>query len=87
MKQIFDYRDYRDFVNEFISEQPIRGHGVRSRMAKAMGCQLAYFSQVLHRKAHLSLDQGLKLNTGQARGMHRVFIILPLNEQIELFLR
>lgn len=65
--------DYREFINHKIREN--KGfHGYRAILAKAAGCQSAYFSQVMKSRAQLTPDQaaGLckywRLNDVEAQG-------------------
>jgi uncharacterized protein (TIGR02147 family) len=57
---------------------PREGHGVRSQLAQAMGCQLAYLSQVLKGEAHLSLEQAEAANRflGHGRDESNFFFLL-----------
>ena len=61
-KTVFDFQDYKAFLNEAIAAQPQNGHGFRGRIAEAVGCQRTYVSQVLHDKAHFNLEQAQKIN-------------------------
>lgn len=59
---IFDYKDYKTYLNETLAKRPGRGRGMRSAMARAVRCQTAYISQVLNGPAHISLEQAESLN-------------------------
>lgn len=59
--RVFEFSDYRDYINARIAQMPRKGHGMRGRLAEGVGCQPAYFSQVLRKKAHLNLEQAQKL--------------------------
>lgn len=61
MASIFEYRDYKAYLRDFVAEQGPSRKGLKTEMARAMGCQLAYLSQVLHKSADLSLEQGIRL--------------------------
>lgn len=57
MSLLTEFDDYRDYVVARIRQMPRKGHGMRSRLARGVGCQPAFFSQVLKKRAHLSLEQ------------------------------
>lgn len=59
---VFDYRDYKTYINELIASRPEKGRGMKSAIAEAVGCQKAYVSQVLSGDAHFSLEQADSLN-------------------------
>lgn len=61
MRPIFEFNNYRAYLQELVGNPGSRT-GARSSMAKAMTCQLTYFSQVLKGRAHLSLEQATKLS-------------------------
>lgn len=52
---IFEFIDYKDYLlnSIFFTE----GRGIRTRIAKAINCDLAYLSRVLNDNAQLSLEQ------------------------------
>lgn len=55
---IYRYLDYKLWLADRLNEE---GHGIITRLAKAMECQRSYFSQVLTGHVHLTPDQGFKL--------------------------
>ena len=59
---IYDYRDYKKYLVDFIEKNKGRAKGTRSALAKAAGCQTAYVSQVLNGRAHFSLEQADAIN-------------------------
>jgi uncharacterized protein (TIGR02147 family) len=61
-KTVFDYLDYKPYLNEKISSMPAKGRGVRRDMAKYLNCQTAYVSQVLNQHVHFSLEQAISVN-------------------------
>jgi uncharacterized protein (TIGR02147 family) len=61
-KNIFDFRDYKAYLNHVLSQMPSRGHGLRSRFAKHLRVQPGYISQVLNSGAHFSPEQAEDLN-------------------------
>lgn len=61
-KNVFEYRDYKLYLNDFIKSQPRNGHGVQSKIATLLSCHSAYVTQVLKKDAHFSLEQAEILN-------------------------
>lgn len=60
MKKVFDYDNYKDFLDNYVnSASSLRG--LRTELAKAMGCQAAYLTQVLTGKAELTEDHAYRL--------------------------
>src|SRR5437868_6404098 len=60
MKTLFDYDNYSNYLRDYVyGEQTYRG--IQAELAKSMGCQAAYFSQVLKGTAELTEDHALKL--------------------------
>ncbi len=56
-REVFQYRDYKTYIRDWILEHPNRGHGMKVRLARAAGCQTSYLSQVLKGAPHLSGEQ------------------------------
>jgi uncharacterized protein (TIGR02147 family) len=75
---IFDYRDYKKYLRDFISSQPSKGRGLKSGIANAVQCQTAYVSQVLNGHAHFSLEQADKINKlfSHSKDEAKFFILL-----------
>lgn len=63
MTNLFDYIDYRDFLTAFISKQPKRGWGWRLKIARTIGTQSQFVSQVLRRQIDFSLEHAEKIAT------------------------
>lgn len=61
-KTVFEYKDYKPYLNEKITNMPAKGRGVRRDMAKFLTCQTAYISQILNQYVHFSLEQAVKVN-------------------------
>lgn len=60
MHRVFRFDSYKDFLFDLVSGE--RGYrGLRTELAKAMGCQAAYLTQVLKAKADLTEVHGLRL--------------------------
>src|SRR5688572_17797436 len=75
---VFDHRDYKRFLNEVQRKQPRKGHGFRSKMATAIGCQVSYVSQVLSGPGHFNLEQADRINLflGRTGDEARYFLFL-----------
>lgn len=61
-KSIFDYVDYKAYVNATIRQMPQGGRGFRARVADFLGCQRAFVSHVLQGEAHFNLEHGDGIN-------------------------
>ena len=55
-KTVFDFKEYRSFFR-LKTEEQIGAWGTKSKLAKAIGCQLPFVSQFLSGKAELSAEQ------------------------------
>ena len=77
-KNIFEYRDYKTFLNEWIQSRPRRGHGLKSKIAKAAGCNTAYITQVLRGSAHFSAEQAEQLSHFLSLNKNEVHFFLQL---------
>ena len=73
---VFEYQDYREYLQNYIRSRPHQGHGEKSKMALAIRCHNAYLSQILSGKSELSSEQA-----------HDLARYLGLNgEEIDYFL-
>ena len=72
------FKDYKEFLNEWIQGQPSRGRGVRSALARAAGCQAAYVSQVLSGKQDFGLEQAqaISKHIGLSQDETHCFLLL-----------
>jgi len=59
---IFEFEDYRKYLASWLKKRPKAGHGEVTRLAGAARCHVTYFSQVMHGKSELSLEQAELLN-------------------------
>jgi uncharacterized protein (TIGR02147 family) len=75
---LYDYKDYKKYLNDFIRSQNSGGHGFRTRLASALGCHITYVSQVLNKDAHFSLEQSDQLNSflGHTKDEAHYFLLL-----------
>lgn len=60
MPNIFDFSSYRPYVIEALGGEARRS-GQRSKAAQALGCHLAYLSQILRGDADFSVEQAFAL--------------------------
>jgi uncharacterized protein (TIGR02147 family) len=59
---VFDFHDYKVFLEALSAQRASLQRGFRSRLAEALDCQNAYISQVLNTHANFSLEQGFKIS-------------------------
>lgn len=62
MKHLFEYKNYINFLSSRFGEEFNRS-GKKKAFANHIGCQSSFLSQVLMKKANLSLEQGIRANT------------------------
>lgn len=77
-KELFDYLDYKHYINDRIKQSPSKGRGIKLKMAEHLHCQSAFISQVLNGLPHFSLEQAVKLNKffGHTHDESKFFILL-----------
>lgn len=61
-KNIFDYKDYKTYLEDYITSQPKGGRGLRGSLAEKMGVPVSHISQVLNGKSQLSMEQAEAAN-------------------------
>lgn len=61
-ENIFSFLSYKTYLSSKTGASNTK-RGVKTALAKALGCQPTYISQVLHGTAHLSLEQAEKANS------------------------
>ena len=61
MVNLFEFNDYKSFVNLWISQQENRGRGELQRIAKALSIHPTLVSHVFRGKKNLSLEQASRL--------------------------
>ncbi len=90
---VFEFKDYKKYLNHKIKEMPARGRGVRLKLSQALSCQTAYISQVLNQDTNFSLEQGIKVSDffGHTKDETQFFLILIQlaragNKELEKFL-
>ena len=60
-KSIFEYRDYKRFLKDYLSAQPKGGRGLRSELARVSQTKTTYVSSVLNAQAHFNQEQALRI--------------------------
>jgi uncharacterized protein (TIGR02147 family) len=76
-ESVFEFLSYIPYLRSRAGGEGTRS-GVKSAMAKSLGCQPTYVSQVMHGKAHLSLEQGEVLNEFFSHSKEEAFFFLLL---------
>ena len=61
-KDLFDYRDYKDYLHSVIAARPKRGRGTRMALAAALSSPVSHISQVLSGDSHFSMEQAEGVN-------------------------
>lgn len=59
---IYDFEDYRRYLNHYIVHQPRNGRGIKNKIALFLGSPTSHISQVLSGKTHFTLEQTEELN-------------------------
>jgi uncharacterized protein (TIGR02147 family) len=60
MDSLFSYTDYREYLIDIVQERKLKGK-TNAELAKVMGCQAAYLSQVLVGKVEFTEDHIVRL--------------------------
>lgn len=81
-EQVFQFTSYKAFLEAKVGPREER-RGIKSQIAQVLGCQPTYISQVLHGKAHLSLEQADRLNSylGHSKEESAFFLLLVQHER------
>lgn len=79
---IFDCNDYKQYLRSKVGG-PKQKKGVKSAMARALGCQPTYISHVLNGHANLSLEQAETLNTffAHTKEEGQIFLLMVLRDR------
>ncbi len=80
---IYDYDKYVKFLQEWIYQQPKRGHGVVKSWAESMAVHSTLLSQILNGKKDLSLEQADRLSEilNLSEQESEYFLLLVLHER------
>jgi uncharacterized protein (TIGR02147 family) len=60
--EIFDYKDYREYIKAWIAAQAKKGRGQRAALAEAVRSPVSHISQVLSCISQLNLEQAEEAN-------------------------
>jgi uncharacterized protein (TIGR02147 family) len=79
---VFECVDYKNYLHTKVGS-PKQKKGVKSAMARAIGCQPTYITHVLSGHAHLSLEQAESLNVffAHTKEEGQVFLLMVLKER------
>lgn len=58
MVSVYDYKDYKKFILDWIEQYSDKSRGLRKSLAEAVGCQTPFITHVLSGDYHFSLEQG-----------------------------
>ena len=58
-KTIYEYDNYKIFLNTFIEQMPSSGRGMRKKLAEALGCQGPFITQVLSGDLDFSMEHAI----------------------------
>ena len=77
-KSIYDYQDYRRYLNDWVAAQKNHGHGMRLKFSKAVKCHTAYITLVLGGKSDFTLEQGTLISEfiGHDSGEKHFFLLM-----------
>ena len=59
--KVFEFTDYKKFVQKKLEDSPKKGHGQYSRVAKHLGIHTSMVSQVFNGDKHLTFDQACEI--------------------------
>ena len=79
---IFESRDYKAYLHTKVGG-PRQKKGIKSAMARALGCQPTYITHVLNGHANLSLEQAESLNAYfvHTKEESQVFLLMVLRDR------
>lgn len=60
-KSLYEFTDYKIFLNEWVESQPKKGHGEYRRIALSLNVSTTMISQVFKADKHLSLEMACEL--------------------------
>ncbi|MGZ3712598.1 MAG: hypothetical protein ACXVBE_12620, partial [Bdellovibrionota bacterium] len=78
MTDLFDHRNYKEYVLEALSARPNKGRGLRLAMAESLACPVSHISQVLKGNSHFSMEQAEGVNAflGHTEDEAQFFLLL-----------
>jgi len=60
-KGITNYQEYVKYLDVWIHDRPRKGRGIKTQMAKYIGCYPIHITKILNRTAHLTMEQSAKI--------------------------
>jgi uncharacterized protein (TIGR02147 family) len=79
MKSVYEYSNYKKYLNEYIRSQPKNGRGIKRKWAEIAGCQVAYVSHVLVGEYNFSSEQAEAISKSLGLSLdEQEFVILLL---------
>ncbi len=81
-KTVFEYDDYKEYLRSKVGG-PHQKKGVKSAIARALGCQPTYVTHILNAHANLSLEQAEALNTffAHTKEEGQLFLLMVLRDR------
>lgn len=78
IKSVFEYENYKKYLNDYIESQPKGGRGLKKKWAEIAGCQVAYISHVLAGSYDFSCEQveAISKALGHSRDEIELLILL-----------
>jgi uncharacterized protein (TIGR02147 family) len=84
-KSLFQFKDYRDFLKEYIKLLPDKG--AKSTLSTILGCKPSYLSKILAKNAHLSIDHAGNLaehlNFDDEATEYFLYLVLSLKSNVK----
>lgn len=78
-KSIYEFDNYKTFLNTFIEQMPSHGRGVKKKLANALGCQGPFITQVLSGNLDFSMEHAVGiaqfLGMNQSETEHLVLLV------------
>jgi uncharacterized protein (TIGR02147 family) len=62
MRDVFEFDDYKIYLNGYLDDPKTGGRGARAKLSEFIQCKTSYTAQVLRGSAHFSLEQGEAIN-------------------------
>ncbi len=59
---VFSYQDYRNFLSDWIADQPSGGYGIKSKISNYINCKPSHLTQVIKGTSNFSEEQTEDLN-------------------------
>ena len=82
MKSVFEYENYKKYLNDYIKNQPKNGRGLKRRWAEIAGCQVAYISHVLDQEYNFGAEQLESISKSLGHSLQeQEFLLLLLSYQ------